>query len=175
MNSPNRIAEGVGFLVRGVLIGVGAAALMDAWSLLLRRTFHVSTLDYALLGRWIGHFPRARFFHLRIAAAEPVAGERAMGWLAHYAIGVTFALVLLAIRGPSWLRSPTLAPALVVGLSTIVAPWLVMQPAMGAGVAGSRTPDPRATRLRNIGTHAVYGLGLYLAAVALRRLRRVAT
>jgi hypothetical protein len=42
-----------------------------------------------------------------------------------------------------------------------------MQPAMGAGLAGSRTPDPRATRLRNLAMHAVYGIGLYVAAVAL--------
>ena len=59
-----------------------------------------------------------------------------------------------------------------MGLATVVAPWFVMQPAMGAGIAGSRTPDPRATRLRNLGTHAVYGLGLYLAAIVLAGLAR---
>jgi hypothetical protein len=41
---------------------------------------------------------------------------------------------------------------------------------MGAGIAGSRPPDPRATRLRNLGSHAVYGIGLYLAALALQML-----
>jgi hypothetical protein len=70
-------------LTSGMLMGVGGAALMDVWSLLLRRGFSVPTLDYELLGRWIGHFPRGRFFRERIASAEPVAGERALGWLAH--------------------------------------------------------------------------------------------
>jgi hypothetical protein len=42
-----------------------------------------------------------------------------------------------------------------------------MQPAFGAGIAGSNTPAPRAGRLRNLGTHTVYGLGLYLSAVCL--------
>lgn len=42
-----------------------------------------------------------------------------------------------------------------------------MQPAMGADIAGSRTPSLRATRLRNLGSHAVYGIGLYAAAVGL--------
>ncbi len=153
-------------LVAAVLIGVGGAALMDIWSLVLRRRFGIPTLDYALLGRWIGHVPRGRFVHDRIAAARPVRGERPLGWLAHYAIGVTFALLLLAIWGLDWVRSPTILPALVVGLGTIIAPWFVMQPAMGAGIAGSRTPNPTATRLRNLGTHAVYGVGLYLSAVA---------
>jgi hypothetical protein len=159
------------FLVAGVLIGVGGAALMDIWGLALRRGFGMPTLDYALLGRWIGHFPRVRFAHDRIAAARPVAGERPLGWLAHYAIGVTFALLLPAIWGLDWVRSPTILPALLVGLGTIVAPWFVMQPAMGAGIAGSRTPNPRATRLRNLGTHAVYGLGLYLSAIAVSLLQ----
>lgn len=151
----------------GVLMGVTGSALMDAWSFVLRRRFHVPTLDYALLGRWIAHFPRGRFFHDRIASAEPVVGEGLVGWVAHYSIGVTFAFVLLAIWGVEWVRSPTILPAMLIGLGTIMAPWFVMQPAMGAGIAGSRTPNPAATRLRNLGTHAVYGVGLYLAAVAL--------
>jgi hypothetical protein len=154
-------------VVRGVVIGVAAAALMDAWSLVLRRGFGVPTLDYAMLGRWLGHIPRGRFAHPRIAAAAPVPGERPLGWLAHYAIGIAFALVLLAGWGLDWARTPTPWPALLVGLGTIVAPWFVMQPAMGAGFAGARTPNPTATRLRNLGTHTVYGLGLYLAALVL--------
>ena len=36
---------------------------------------------------------------------------------------------LLAVAGPAWAASPTLLPALAVGLGTIVAPWFVMQPA----------------------------------------------
>lgn len=154
-------------LARGLLMGVAGSALMDVWALTLRRRFGVPTLDYALLGRWIGHMARGRFFHERIAASARVPGERPLGWAAHYAIGVAFALVLLVVWGIEWAAQPTIVPALTVGLGTIVAPWLVMQPAMGAGIAGSRTPSPRATRLRNLGSHAVYGVGLYLAALAL--------
>lgn len=154
-------------IARGLVMGVAAAALMDLWGLVLRRGFGIPTLDYAMLGRWIGNIPRGRFRHARMAAAEPVPGERPLGWIAHYGIGVAFAVLLLAIWGQGWAAAPTLGPALIVGLGTIVAPWFVMQPAMGAGFAGSRTPNPTATRLRNLGTHTVYGLGLYLAALAL--------
>jgi hypothetical protein len=166
------MSDVTGLLMGSALIGIGGGALMDVWSLVLRRGFGIPTLDYALLGRWIGHFPRGRFIHDRIAAAPPVAGERPLGWLAHYAIGVTFALLLLAIWGLEWVRSPTILPAMLIGLGTIVAPWFVMQPAMGAGIAGSKTPDPQATRLRNLGTHAVYGIGLYLTALAVSLLQR---
>jgi hypothetical protein len=61
-------------------------------------------------------------------------------------------------------QQPTLAPALAVGLGTVVAPFLVMQPAMGAGVAAGRTPNPAAARLQSLVTHAVFGLGLYAGA-----------
>jgi hypothetical protein len=153
--------------IRGVVMGVAAAALMDAWSLVLRRGFGIPTLDYAMLGRWMGHMARGRFAHPRIAAADPIPGERPLGWLAHYGIGVAFALVLLVVVGLDWAHTPSVWPALAIGLGTIVAPWFVMQPGTGARIAGSRTPNPTATRLRNLATHTVYGLGLYAAAVAL--------
>lgn len=42
-----------------------------------------------------------------------------------------------------------------------------MQPAMGAGLASSRTPTPLKNCLRSLITHAVFGGGLYGAAVVL--------
>ena len=161
------MTEAVELLARGALIGAGGAALMDAWALVARRAFNVQGLDYAMLGRWIGHFPRGRFFHDRITTAHPVRGERPLGWAAHYSIGIAFAYLLLALFGADWATAPTIGPAMAIGLGTILAPWFVMQPAMGAGVAASRTPSPAAARLRNLATHTVYGLGLYASAVVL--------
>ena len=146
-----------------IVIGAGATALMDLWAAFLRR-YGVSTLDYALLGRWIGHFPRGQFVHESIGKAAPVRYERIIGWSAHYAIGVLFATVLVGIWGLEWARRPTLAPALTISSLTLVAPFFVMQPAMGAGIAASKTPRPNIARLRSIVTHTVYGIGLYLSA-----------
>ena len=39
-----------------------------------------------------------------------------------------------------------------------------MQPAMGAGVAASRTAAPLRNVLRSLVNHTVFGAGLYLAA-----------
>lgn len=161
------MTEPLELLGRGIVMGAGAAALMDLWALIARRALNVRGLDYALLGRWIGHMAQGRLMHDRIAAASPIRGERALGWSAHYAIGVAFALVLLSIWGLEWARSPTPGPALFVGIGTIVAPWFIMQPAMGAGIVASRTPDPRSTRLRNLASHTVYGLGLFGVALVL--------
>ena len=158
----------VEFATRAILIGAGATVVMDAWGLLLRR-FGIQPLNYAFLGRWIGHLPRGRWRHESMAKAEPVRGERLIGWAAHYSIGVGFAALLLATFGLAWARSPSVLPALFIGIVTVLAPWFVLQPAMGAGVASSRTPRPLFNALKSLVTHAVYGLGLYLAALATQR------
>ena len=147
-----------------IVIGVGATAVMDLWAAFLWRCCRVASLDYALLGRWIGHFPRGRFRHESIGQAAPVRHERLIGWSAHYTIGVVFAALLVAISGLEWLKRPTLIPALIVSSATLVAPFFVMQPAMGAGIAASRTPRPNLARLRSVVTHTVYGIGLYASA-----------
>ncbi|MEW6332336.1 MAG: DUF2938 family protein, partial [Pseudomonadota bacterium] len=45
--------------------------------------------------------------------------------------------------------------------SIAAAPFLVMQPGMGAGIAARRTPRPAAARVQSLVTHAIFGLGLY--------------
>ena len=145
------------------LIGMGATAVMDAWLLLLKQ-LKVPTLDLALIGRWVGHWRRGKWAHDSIARAAPVQHELALGWAVHYVTGVAFAALLASLYGPAWTRSPSLLPALVVGIGTVAAPWLVMQPAMGAGIASSRTAAPAKNRLRSLANHAVFGFGLYLAA-----------
>jgi hypothetical protein len=148
---------------RVLLIGIGATATMDAWLLLMKR-LHVPTLTFALVGRWVGHVARGRWAHDTIAKAAPVRGELALGWAVHYATGVAFAGLLVALFGTAWARSPSPLPALGIGLGTVVVPLFVMQPAMGAGIASSRTPTPLKNCLRSVTNHAVFGVGLYLAA-----------
>ena len=149
--------------LRIVAIGVGATAVMDAWLMLLRR-LNVPTLDFALIGRWAAHAARGTWAHDAIAKATPVTGERALGWIVHYATGIAFAGVLLAVCGTAWTRNPTLLPAVAVGLGTVIAPLFVMQPAMGAGIAASRTRTPVRNCVRSVANHTVFGVGLYLAA-----------
>ncbi|WP_412024765.1 DUF2938 domain-containing protein [Burkholderia cepacia] len=155
-----------------LLIGAGATLVMDLWALFRRRAFGIPSLDYALVGRWFGHMMRGRFRHVSIVAASPVPGERALGWIAHYAIGIAFAALPVAIAGTAWIGTPTPLPALVAGLASVVAPFFVMQPAFGFGIAASRTPHPGVARRRSIVTHLSYGVGLYLAAFALAALGR---
>lgn len=148
---------------RIALLGIAATVTFDAWQLLLRRV-GVPSLDMALLGRWIGHLGRLRWRHAAIARAAPVQAERAIGWIAHYAIGVAFALGFIGCVGPAWLTHPTLGPAMAFGAASVAAPWLVMQPAMGAGIASSRTRTPWRNATKSLASHLVFGIGLYAAA-----------
>ena len=157
--------EGPEIVVRAALIGIGATVVLDLWNAFLKRLFGVPSLNLGMLGRWLGHLPRGHFVHENIAEVSPVRGELIIGWSAHYAIGIAFAALLLAIWGLDWARHPTPLPALVVGLVTLVAPFFLMQPGMGMGIAASKTPRPNAARLKSIVSHTVYGIGLYGSAL----------
>ena len=150
--------------VRTVLIGLGATLVMDLWATVQARLFGAKPLDYALVGRWLGHMPAGRFRHASIASAPYVRGERIVGWVAHYLIGVSFAGLLLAAFGEDWARRPTLWPAIITGVLTVIAPLFIMQPCLGLGIAASGLPNPNMVRLRSLLTHLVFGLGLYASA-----------
>ncbi|HEX7770520.1 MAG TPA: DUF2938 domain-containing protein [Dokdonella sp.] len=157
-------------LVLAIPVGIGATASTDLWAIARARLFGIPLPDYGLVGRWIAHMPRGRFRHASIKAAPSMRGERAVGWIAHYLIGIAFAALLLASCGAAWLHDPTPLPALLVGVATVAAPFLVMQPGMGAGIAASRTPRPGAARLQSLVTHVVFGIGLYASGALVHAL-----
>jgi hypothetical protein len=155
------------FVLLSFAIGAGATLVMDAWGEVQKRAYGVPPLDYALVGRWLGYMTKGRLVHASIVGSAPLPGERLLGWMAHYLIGMAFAALLLAMFGIEWAMRPRLVPAMLVGLGTMVVPFLVMQPAFGLGVAASKTPQPQVARLRSLMTHSVFGLGLYLAGLLL--------
>lgn len=151
---------------RIIFIGVGATAVMDLW-LVFIRYMGMPSMNFAFTGRWVGHLFRGQLGHVAISVAEPIPGELALGWFTHYATGIAFAALLLAVQGSSWGLSPTLLPAVAVGVFTVLVPLCLMQPAMGAGFASSKTPTPLKNCLRSLVNHTVFGLGLYLSATLL--------
>ena len=152
-------------VVAALVIGSGATLSMDLWNLLLKRAFGLRSLDYCLLGRWVRHMPRT-FRHVNIAVAARRRGECAVGWIAHYSIGVSLTLIFVLLQGGDWLESPMLPSALAFGLVTVVFPLFVLQPALGFGIASARTAKPLQARAKSVGTHLVFGLGLYLSGLA---------
>lgn len=158
----------IDFFWKSALIGVGATALMDVWALVLKAVFGVPLPNWGLVGRWHCHLTRGTVFHDDIARAEPYANELAVGWIAHYVIGIIYAGVLIAITGPAWLASPSFLPAWILGMVTVGAGWFLLQPGMGAGWAASKRANAGQIRALNIVAHTVFALGLFGTAWLIR-------
>ncbi len=152
-----------------IVIGIGATFTMDSYSFILK-LFGIKGLDYRFLGRWIGHTFNGKYYHNKIMDSPPIKHELIIGQIAHYSIGITFAFLLVMLFGKKWLNNPSLFPALMIGLLTIVAPFFIMQPAFGFGIAGSNLPHPNQARLMSLIIHCVYGFGLFVTALIVHRI-----
>ena len=160
------------YILGAIAIGLGASLIMDLWNLFLKCTFGIPSLNYCLLGRWLRHMPEGTLRHANITAAPQKSFECMVGWIAHYTIGVVFALVYVALAPGDWLTRPTFLPALLYGIGTVVFPFFIMQPSLGFGIASSRTLKPAQARLKSIATHTVFGVGLYVCALGVRYILR---
>ena len=145
-----------------ILIGLGATLTFDLWALFLKYVFRMAPSNFCLVGRWILYMPQGILRHPNIGTTPRKNRECTAGWIAHYTIGILFAAVFIALAGEGWLQHPTLWPATGFGMVTTAAPFLILQPAFGLGIAASRTANPLLARLRSLFNHTVFGLGLYL-------------
>jgi hypothetical protein len=145
-----------------IFIGFGATMTFDLWGLFLKHVFKIPPSNFCLVGRWILYMPEGIFRHANIGSAPLKRAECTVGWIAHYMLGIAFAIAYIAFVGIRWIEHPTLIPALVFGLITVSAPLFIMQPALGLGVAASKTPNPTQARLRSLINHIVFGFGLYI-------------
>lgn len=148
--------------ISGIIIGLGATLTFDLWALLLKRAFKITSSNICLIGRWILYMPEGIFRHSNIASTPEKSSECLAGGITHYLIGIMLACAFNALAGSNWMQHPTLLPALIFGIVTVLAPFLLMQPSFGFGVAASRTPNPAQARLRSLMSHTAFGIGLYL-------------
>ncbi len=59
-------------------LGIGATIIMDIWLLILKR-FNIPTLNFALLGRWVGWILRGKIQHQSIAQSPEIRHEYLLG------------------------------------------------------------------------------------------------
>jgi hypothetical protein len=152
------------FLLRSLTMGIVATMTFDLWGVLLQRVLGIPAPDWSLLGRWIGHVQQGKIMHDNIRQSPPVLHERIVGWLTHYVVGTFFAAALLLIAGPAWARHPTLFPAVIAGLATVIFVWFFLMPAFGQGIAMSKNPVANRIRIVNVVSHFVLGIGFYIGA-----------
>lgn len=157
-------------MINIALTGGGATLVMDLWGVLQQRLLRIPPLNYALVGRWILWAARGRIRHSTIISTPAMSREVALGWGAHYLTGILFAAIPAATDGAGWFRHPEFQTALLAGAITLLAPFCILQPAFGFGIAASRTPHPWRARLLSVLAHLAFGCGLYLSATALNAL-----
>lgn len=159
--------EKLGIVPQILLSGVVATAALDAWQRLARLLFGTSPTNWALVGRWFFYLSRGKFVHNGIGFADPIAHEAAIGWIAHYLVGLAYAAIYIAGVHFVLRSGPTLPTAVAFGVVTVIAPWLILQPGMGMGVFASKAPKPGAARVQSLSSHAAFGVGLYLGCLPL--------
>lgn len=155
-----------------VAIGLCATLFMDIWALFFTPVFGPPSATCRLVGRWLCYMPNGTFRHANIGTASPKRFESAVGWIAHYALGVLYAFAFVAIVSRAWLARPMVVPAILFGLVSITVPFLLLQPSFGLGVAASRAPAPTRARMKSLVAHTAFGIGLYLSAVPVSYLLR---
>lgn len=151
-----------------VAIGLGATAFMDVFAWAQSRLLKNPGLNYALVGRWILGMRHGKLRHSTIVQSPSVPFETSVGWAAHYAIGVVFVGCMVMITGPNWLMEPDFWQSILLGLFSVSAPFFLMQPAFGFGLAASKTPAPWIARTRSVIAHLSFGVGVYFAGLAWR-------
>ncbi len=154
------------YTMGAVLAGITATAAMDLWQVIAYRAFGIPMANWAMLGRWFAHLLRGVAFHDTIAEAAPVRNELAIGWVAHYAVGIAYAALYLALPALGVIAGPSLPSAIIFALITVLAGWLLLQPGMGLGWFASKTPNPTQVRFLGLVNHTAFGLGLYLGSVS---------
>lgn len=152
-------------MTEAIVIGIIATLAVDLWQRLLQAIAGLPPANWGLIGRWVAWFPRGVFVHRPITATAPVRGEVVIGWVFHYLVGIAYGALYLAIMRLGFGSGPTLISALVFAIALLVAPWFVMQPALGFGVMAARMPHPAAARIISASAHTVFGIGLYLGAI----------
>lgn len=156
--------------ISAIILGLGATLTFDLWALFLKLAFKIAPSSLCLVGRWLRYMPEGIFKHANIVSTPQKSAECIVGWIAHYMLGITFAIAFVALVGNNWLQRPTLIPAIVFGVVTVLAPFFIMQPSFGFGFAASKTPNPAQARLRSLMNHTAFGVGLYLFGLLVNRL-----
>ena len=110
-------------LISAILIGLRATLTTDLWALFLKHAFKITAPNYCLVGRWLRYMPEGTFKHSNIASAPQKSSECTIGWIAHYMIGITFAIAFVALVGNNWLQYPNLIPSIIFGVVTVLMPF----------------------------------------------------
>ena len=149
------------------ILGIGATIILDLWILIGQLLLNIPAPNWSMVGRWVGHMRQGQFIQQNLNTAPAIKMETALGWLVHYLTGIIYGYLLLLIWGHNWFQQPTILAPLTLLWVSLIAPFFIMMPGMGQGIAASKSSKPNFERLKSVVGHSVFGLGMYLTALAL--------
>jgi len=148
-----RMSSTADIFLKATLVGVGGTIVLDLYALMMSRVLGVpaTNCNGRPLVRQYGSWP--------IRSGRAVQG-RTGDWLDR------------ALRNRHWAPAVRAVGQGLAGATDtpssddprwvlLVAPYLMMMPGMGVGIARSRTPKPNVMRLKSVIGHSVFGLGMY--------------
>jgi hypothetical protein len=155
----------MGPFMTGVAAGVLGTVAMDTLNHLVARTGLIVKIDPPMLGRMAAGWARGRFRYRHPEEVAPVSGEKVLGILTHYAIGLGLAVPFVvgwdlaagALPSPGW--------TIVYGIATTAASWLLVYPSLGLGACGLRSPDGGKNARSSLLNHLFFGVGMAAAVV----------
>lgn len=157
-------------IITGLICGGLATFVMDLCAIFLIRAkiLDLQGLQIVppLLGRWILIISgRRQVFFADIRSEASIMSEGRVGIIVHYLIGLIFGAFFIFIAAQVQLQNSELIMAgIFFGFLTNIFPWLIMYPAMGFGVFGSKLAFLKQILLFSLLNHLIYGLFLGLFA-----------
>ena len=152
-------------MVTGFVAGVIGTLAMDLLNNLVARTGMFLKIDVAMIGRMAAGWTHGRFRYGHPDEMRQVPNEMFYGYIAHFGIGVGFAVPFL-LGWNIWIEGPA-SPlwAVLYGIATTTASFFFVYPSMGLGVFGRRSPERIKAFITPLANHLSYGVGLAVGIV----------
>jgi len=148
-----------------LVTGILSTVALDLWVTLVEKLTGLPPTNWGMVGRWLTGIPQGRLVLDGADASAPTGGEKALGWIVHYVVGISYSVLLLLLWGMEFAHAPTVMPVVIVGvvISTL-AGLMILMPGLGAGFMGSKLPNQGAVFVYVLVAHVVYAVALYGAA-----------
>ena len=147
-------------VVSGIVAGILGTAAMDLMNYLFSRAGMISKIDIGVIGRMAAGWTKGRFYYRSPDEIEQIDHDIFYGYLAHYAIGVGFALPYVMVWDLIIGGSPSPAWTIVYGIVTTAGPYFLIYPSMGLGIFGRRSPEGIKSTYSSLANHFFFGIGM---------------
>jgi len=157
-------------LLQSIVLGAFSTLSMDLCNALGKTLKVHRGGSYALIGRWIGGFPKGHFKYANILNESARPNEIPVGFISHYTIGTILAFLYLISGQIFGFRTDSYGWAVTYGSLTNLLPWFIMFPAFGFGFFALKGPPNnqllRTSFLNHLGFGFALGLGVNLIRLA---------